>query len=156
MFKFRSKFISKGEQSMYILKEKLFYFGVSFVMQKDSPYKLKFSEKIDQLKQAGFIDHWIATEQDRVARITSTGNNLEIVTSLSIVGDVDNIFKASQQTSKGYHCGTCRLVKMTRIHTNSNFQFQAPFYLLGLLSAMAIIVFVIEVSFKFKLGSDKT
>ena len=61
---------------MYILKEKLFYFGVSFVMQKDSPYKLKFSEKIDQLKQAGFIDHWIATEQDRVARITSTGKYL--------------------------------------------------------------------------------
>ena len=82
MFKFRSKFISKGEQSMYILKEKLFYFGVSFVMQKDSPYKLKFSEKIDQLKQAGFIDHWIATEQDRVARITSTGNIFKILISL--------------------------------------------------------------------------
>ena len=101
---------------MYILKEKLFYFGVSFVMQKDSPYKLKFSEKIDQLKQAGFIDHWIATEQDRVARITSTGKYL---LNLNIfVSDIDDLFQASQQTSKGYHCGTYRLVKIKRIHTN--------------------------------------
>ena len=58
---------------MYILREKLFYFGVSFVMQKNSPYKLKFSEKIEQLKQSGLIDHWIETEQDKMAKITNIG-----------------------------------------------------------------------------------
>ena len=33
----------------------------------------RFSEKVDQLKQSGLIDHWIKTEQDKIARITYDG-----------------------------------------------------------------------------------
>ena len=87
---------------MYLMKENLFHFGVSFVMQKDSPYTLRlvdkdihsnksktigkkntllinrFSEKVDQLKQSGLIDHWIKTEQDKIARITYDGKTASL------------------------------------------------------------------------------
>ena len=33
----------------------------------------RFSEKIDLLRQAGLIDHWISSEQDKVAFIANIG-----------------------------------------------------------------------------------
>ena len=37
----RSSFTTNGQSSLYISNERLFRFGVSFVMQKDSPYTAK-------------------------------------------------------------------------------------------------------------------
>ena len=37
----RSSFTTNGRSSLYISNERLFRFGVSFVMQKDSPYTAK-------------------------------------------------------------------------------------------------------------------
>ena len=34
----RSRFTENGKSTLYIMKEGLFHFGVSFVLQKDSPY----------------------------------------------------------------------------------------------------------------------
>ena len=36
-------------------------------------YLSRFSKKIDQLRQFGLIDHWIETEQDKVARLAKIG-----------------------------------------------------------------------------------
>ena len=33
----------------------------------------RFSTKIQQLKESGLIDHWIAVEQDKVARVVKAG-----------------------------------------------------------------------------------
>ena len=38
MSPFRSKFTVNGETSVHIMRESLFQFSVSYVMQKDSPY----------------------------------------------------------------------------------------------------------------------
>ena len=37
----RSRFTNDGKSTLYIMKESLFYFGVSFALQKDSPYTEK-------------------------------------------------------------------------------------------------------------------
>ena len=91
MSPFRSKFTVNGETSVHIMRESLFQFSVSYVMQKDSPYTsrwkhltlrlraaltqhlLRFSEKLDQLKQSGLIDHWMNNEFEKIARLQDTG-----------------------------------------------------------------------------------
>merc|ERR1711944_359273 len=65
----RSKFTVNGETSVHIMRESLFQFSVSYVMQKDSPYTSRFSEKLDQLKQSGLIDHWMNNEFEKIARL---------------------------------------------------------------------------------------
>ena len=40
-------------------------------------YLSRFSKKIDQLRQFGLIDHWIETEQDKVARLAKIGKLLQ-------------------------------------------------------------------------------
>ena len=76
------------------MRESLFSFPVGIALQKDSPYKSKcfeyvakriivlkafrFSNKINQLKEHGFIDHWIAKEQDKVAKLDSSQDSASI------------------------------------------------------------------------------
>ena len=39
---FRSRFTKDGKSTLYIMKEGLFHFGVSFALQKDSPYTERY------------------------------------------------------------------------------------------------------------------
>ena len=74
------------------MKEGLFHFGVSFALQKDSPYTerfsvewnfnikhktyfLRFSTMIKQLKEFGLIQHWKQIEMDKVAKITQNDDS---------------------------------------------------------------------------------
>ena len=83
----RSGFTENGRSNLYLMRESLFSFPVGIALQKDSPYKSKcfwlctkifviqifrFSTKINQLKEHGFIDHWIAKEQEKVARLDNS------------------------------------------------------------------------------------
>ena len=45
----------------------------------------RFSEKVDQLKQSGLIDHWIKTEQDKIARITYDGKKKLLLLTLKML-----------------------------------------------------------------------
>ena len=85
---------------MTIMNERLFSFGVSFALPKNSPYTAKydpgmspralyysvhrFSTKIQQLKESGLIDHWISVEQDKVARLAKIGTATRDVVGLSV------------------------------------------------------------------------
>ena len=44
----------------------------------------RFSTKIGQLKESGLIEHWIAEEQDKVARLANTEAGTAEVKPLSI------------------------------------------------------------------------
>ena len=45
----RSRFIKDGKSTLYIMKEGLFHFGVSFALQKDSPYTERFWKEFNNL-----------------------------------------------------------------------------------------------------------
>ena len=130
---------------MYILKEKLFYFGVSFVMQKKSPYKLKFSEKIEQLKQSGLIDHWIETEQDKMAKITNIGkliNELNLTShTVCFQGTSANFSRLTLWNMQVRFCN--RIMELL-----FSLRLQAPFLLLILGQVTAPIIVIIEILFK--------
>ena len=48
------------------------------------PVLCRFSTKIQQLKESGLIDHWIAEEQDKVARVAKIGTATRDVVGLSV------------------------------------------------------------------------
>ena len=48
----RSKFTVNGETSVHIMRESLFQFSVSYVMQKDSPYTSRWKHQTLRLRAA--------------------------------------------------------------------------------------------------------
>ena len=53
---------------MHIMKECFVPFSVGFALQKDSIYTDKFSRKMNQLIEGGFIGKWLNDEFEKVAK----------------------------------------------------------------------------------------
>ena len=55
------------------MKECFVPFSIAFALQKDSIYTDKFSRKIQQLIEGGFINKWLNDEFDKVAKKADVG-----------------------------------------------------------------------------------
>ena len=62
-----------GVRSMHVMKECFVPFSIGFALQKDSIYTERFSRKIQQLIEGGFIDKWLRDEFDNVAKKADVG-----------------------------------------------------------------------------------
>ena len=58
---------------MHVMKECFVPFSIGFALQKDSIYTEKFSKKIQQLIEGGFINKWLTDEFDKVAKKADVG-----------------------------------------------------------------------------------
>ena len=54
---------------MHVVKECFIPFQVSFVLQKDSPYKQRIDEVLLRMQEAGLINRYYNEELDKVANV---------------------------------------------------------------------------------------